>query len=59
MFYVYYHIIINEGLYYKSFSTSQNMDIIFLVELREILLAVCGTIVALLAVVGLFLLYTR
>lgn len=31
----------------------------FLAELREILLVVCGTVVAVLVVIGLFVLYTR
>ncbi|XP_052684725.1 uncharacterized protein LOC128164772 [Crassostrea angulata] len=41
----------------NSFLKNYNKD--NQIELREILLAVCGTIVAVLAVIGLFLLYTR
>lgn len=33
--------------------------VFFLAELREIVLVVCGTVVAVLAVIGLFVLYTR
>lgn len=50
----------NEGVYYDSFSTPHNMDTgFFLAELREIVLVVCGTVVAVLAVIGLFVLYAR
>lgn len=51
----------NEGVYYDLFSTPLNMDtgFFFLAELREIVLVVCGTVVAVLAVIGLFVLYAR
>lgn len=44
---------------YSVHLTTWTLVFFFLAELREIVLVVCGTVVAVLAVIGLFVLYAR